>query len=148
VKNVLVLWLPVLTLAMAVCCTSPVSTESTAAADISFVIVFTPEGDGSSFSATIEGQTYTAPGAVSVSLAPGPHALTGTFDGSGFSVGFQTIGQGGVVSGSVRTTSGPSAKTSACSVTYSNDTPSVRRDFEVSFELDAEPARACPGPVV
>ncbi len=139
--------LTALVLALAAACSSPMATDA-ATADVAFVVVFTPVGDGSGFSATLDGQGYTTPGATSVTLAPGAHSLAGTFHGSGLTISFQTIGEGGVQSNSVRSVSGPSPSAGACTITYANDTPATDRPFEIDFELDTAPANACPGPAV
>jgi hypothetical protein len=130
-------------------CASPVASER-APADVRFTVVFTPEGDGSGFSAQIEGQTFTLPGQTSVTLAPGEYTLSGAFHGSRLSVGFVTIGgqPGGVLSGSMRSTAGPAPDVAACTVAYTNDTPITDRPFSIDFTVTDAPSQACPGPGV
>jgi hypothetical protein len=114
---------------------------------IDLVVVFTPVGDGSAYAARLGGQTYSTGGAFRVSLAAGTHRITGTFRGAGLGVGFQTLGSaGGVQSETVQSLAGPSPRTAACSVAYTDpDTSRVDRGFEVQFQV-ATAAATCPGP--
>jgi hypothetical protein len=111
------------------------------------VIVFTPVGDGSAFTAQLNNKTYTLAGAVAVTLDPATYQITGSFHGAGFGVGFQTIGStGGAQSGSPRSLTGPSPVVAPCGVTYSNsDTPSVDRAFQLQFQVTNDTRAACSG---
>ena len=115
---------------------------------IDIAIVFTPVGDGSSFSAQLNDQTYTKGGKSIATLTPGTHQITGSFHGSGFGVGFETLGAagGGIRSGSPRSLAGPSLRTTVCAITYTNsDTPDVERNFQLLFEVTVDVGSACAG---
>jgi hypothetical protein len=97
------------------------------------------------FSAQLEGQTYTAFGNHSVRLTPGSHVVSGTYRGTSFGVNFILTGQpGGVESGSVRSLAGADATTRPCGVFYINlDQPTVDRSFRVQFTVTSSSTTAC-----
>ncbi len=99
------------------------------------------------YTATLERQTFTASGAFQVPLALGTYTINGSFTGVLFGVGFGSGLKGGVLSGSVRSLSGPSATVSPCNILYDNfATPSVNRTFSIQFQVTANAGSACQSP--
>jgi len=101
-----------------------------------------------SYSATLNGQTYSADGGFQISLDSGTtYTVSGTFKTPIFVVIFSNVGGGGALSGSVRSLSGPVSSSSAtgpCSVGYDNiATPSVSRTFSIQFQATASTNSAC-----
>ena len=97
------------------------------------------------FSAQLNGQTYTALGLHSVTLPAGTHVISGSYRGISFGVNFiRTSGGGGVQSGSVQSLSGTGAGVLPCGVSYTNlDTPTVERAFRVQFTVTSNTGSAC-----
>lgn len=125
---------------------SPASPTETSSSAQSILVVFTPVGG--TYTAQLNNQTYTAAGGFIVDLPVGMYQISGSFQGSGFGVGFAAvaIGAGGVQSGSLRSLSGPSPQVSPCTITYFNiDTPSVPRSFQLQFQVTASVGSACQG---
>ena len=113
---------------------------------IDVTVVFTPVGDGSTFSAQIDGKTYTHPGQSLVSLPPGTYEIVGAFSGSGLQVGFQTLGGGGgVQSGSPRSVAGPAPQVTSCQITYTSPDKTVSQAFQLQFQIAANAKSACAG---
>jgi hypothetical protein len=114
---------------------------------IEVAVVFTPVGDGTTYTAQLNGQTYTRAGLSIVNLVPGTYQMTGSFLGSGFTTGFQTTGnRGGVQSGSPRSLVGPSSLVASCGITYANsDARTVPQNFQLEFQVTADAGSACPG---
>ncbi len=131
-------------LMLAACGGSGSTTPTTSSSTPSFVVVFTAAGG--TYTATLNNQTYTANGGFTVSLPAGTYQITGSFRGSVFGVGFGTIAGGGVLSGSVRSVSGPAPTSTACGLIYDNfDTPTVQRSFQVQFQVTTSANSACQG---
>lgn len=110
-------------------------------------IAFAAVTQGDTYTATFNGQTYTAYGPFLVKLSPGTYKLSGSFVGGGIAVGFGggvTTGSGGVRSGSVRSLSGPNADTDQCAAYYFGTGSKARQDFEVQFEVASSVGSACP----
>ncbi len=97
------------------------------------------------FSAQLNGQTYTALGLHNLTLPVGTHVVSGSYRGISFGVNFIRVSQGGgVESSSVRSLAGADASVRPCGVSYSNiDTPTVERPFRVQFTVTSNAASAC-----
>jgi hypothetical protein len=127
------------------CANSP---SAPASSNIDILIVFSPVAgpDGGEFTARLEAETYTLPGAVKATLGQGIHQITGTFRGAGFIVGFATIGEGGVKSGSVNSLAGPSPKITSCAITYASQSSTERVTFQMQFQVTDSQTAACGPP--
>ena len=129
------------------CSTSP---TAIAKPDVDVHVVFTPVAgpDGSAeFTARLENETYTTPGALKVTLSPGTHRISGSFRGAGLLLAFATIADGGVKSGSLSSQTGPSPKVASCAITYSNQgSPAARVDFQMEFQVIDSRTGACGPP--
>ncbi|MBI3491558.1 MAG: hypothetical protein HY047_07250 [Acidobacteria bacterium] len=111
---------------------------------MALIVAFTSVGG--TYTASLNGQTYTASGGFTVNLPIGTQQISGSFTGTGFGVGFTTIGGGGVQSGSLRSISGPSPQVSSCQILYFNlDTPNVQRTFQLQFQVTSNVGSACQG---
>ena len=121
---------------------SPTSPSSSA---VPIVVYLVPAGG--SYSATLQGQTYTASGAFNVSLAPGTYTITGTIQAQGLAVGFGILGLsgGGVQSGSARSLSGPAPLVESCKVSYFPATAGATA-FSVQFTVTSSANAACQTP--
>ena len=120
-----------------------------------FSVVFQSQA-GISLEATLNDRTLSRsqPASFStafeVSVAPGPHTLSGSFTpggepNEGFRVMFFSLPRaGGVLSGSIRDVTGPGAQVSDCSVTYLAS--GGAQSFSMRFEVSATPddALVCP----
>jgi hypothetical protein len=137
----------VASLCYAACASAPTTTSVTSASPIDIVVVFTPSGDGASFSARLNGQDFTHGGASTTSLPPGTYQMSGTFTGAGLTLAFQTLGKnGGVAAGSMRSDAGPATQVAACAIAYAGPVASTdARSFQLEFQVTANPAGACPG---
>lgn len=131
--------------AAALCGCGGSSPTSPASSAVPIVVYLVPVGG--SYSATLQGQTYTASGGFSVSLAPGIYTITGTIQAQGLAVGFGTLGgnAGGVQSGSPRSVSGPSPLVESCKVSYFPSTVGAS-SFSVQFTLTSSANSACQNP--
>lgn len=99
---------------------------------------------GGSYTAQLNGQTYTASGGFTVNLPVGTQEITGSFVGQGFGIGFSRIGGTGAESGSLRSLAGPAPDVSACQILYLNfDTPNTRRSFRMQFRVTSNANSAC-----
>jgi hypothetical protein len=117
---------------------------------IDVMVIFSPVAGpdgGAEFTAQMENETYTRPGAVTAALGPGDHQIAGSFRGAGFVVGFATIAAGGVKSGSVKSVAGPSPQISPCAINYVNkDSPTARVNFQLQFDVTESQTGACGPP--
>lgn len=128
----------------AACASAPTAT-SASSSPVTFIVVFTPVGDGSSFTARLNDQNFTRAGASTASLSPGTYQIAGSFTGGGLTVAFQTLGRnGGVVAGSVRSDAGPTTQVGTCAITYGASADA--RPFQLEFQVTADAAAACGGP--
>jgi len=129
--------------------TGPTSPPSPGPSGATFRLVLSTFS--STYTATFQGQTYTASGLFNVSLAPGTYTISGTTQGQGpgtpvFIVGFALGGAGGgVQSSSVRSLSGPVSQTLPCSVAYTPATGSPA-NFSVQFTVTSSTTSACQTP--
>jgi hypothetical protein len=113
---------------------------------VNVTVVFTPVGDGSTFSAQLNGQSFSLPGQSIVSLPPGTYQISGSFLGSGLGVGFQTLGSGGgVQSGSARSLAGPAPQVAPCGITYASPDKAASQSFQLQFQITADAKAACAG---
>jgi hypothetical protein len=132
---------------VASCASSPLTPTNSS---IDILVVFSPVAGpdgGGGFTAKIENDTYTTPGAIKATLSPGIHQIAGSFQGAGFVVGFATIAAGGVKSGSVNSVAGPSPKISSCAINYVNqDSPAARVDFQMQFQVTDSQTAVCGPP--
>jgi hypothetical protein len=125
----------------AACATTPAPTPSAPSSPIAIIVTFVPIGDGTSFSARLNGQDFTHGGASTIDLTSGTYQIAGSFVGAGLTVSFQTLGQsGGVVAGSTRSLAGPVSQVASCAITYAGSAA-----FQVEFQVAADAARACAG---
>jgi hypothetical protein len=106
----------------------------------------------STFSATFNGETYTAAGAFPIRVGPGTYQISGSFRGVGMGVAFANtaLGSGGgVQSGSVRSLAGPDAMVEACRVIYVPGAPasaaSTEYTFRVQFTMTTNVGSTCQG---
>jgi hypothetical protein len=97
------------------------------------------------YSAQLNGQTYTAIGQYTVNLPAGVHVVSGTYRGLSFGVNFLRFAPGGgVESGSVRNLAGADATVRPCGVVYTNiDAPNVERAFRMQFTVTTNANSAC-----
>lgn len=125
-------------------CANTSTPTSAPSSPIAVVVTFVLVGDGSSFTARLNGQDFTRPGASTISLTPGTYQISGTFSG-GLTVGFQTLGQGGgVVAGSPRSITGPTSQVASCAITYAGSGGSAdAHAFQLEFQVAANAATAC-----
>ncbi len=106
------------------------------------LVVFTPIVG--TYTAQLNGQTYTASGGFTVNLPVGTHEVTGSFVGQGFGIGFSRIGGTGVESSSIRSLTGPAPDILPCQILYLNfDTPNTRRNFRMQFRVTSNSNSAC-----
>lgn len=124
---------------------TPIAPSQPGGSGISTSVVFDNPAGGT-YTAQLNGQTYTARGSFTVSLPQGTAIIDGTFNGPAFAVAFlrlQPTG-GGVLSGSVQSLAGPRPSVGQCRVIYDNfDTPNTSRNFRVQFTVTANVASAC-----
>lgn len=115
----------------------------TSPSKVDVIVAFT--SSGGTYSATLNGQTYSAEGGFPVSLSPGTHTISGSFRASIFGIGFgSAVGGGGVLSGSPRSVTGSGAEVGSCQVSYSNfSTPGTTRTFSVTFQTTSSAGSAC-----
>ncbi len=131
-----------LALSAAACGGAP--TSPTSGGTVGTLVVFAPVGGA--YTATLNNQTFTASGGFTVNLSPNStYQITGSFVGGALGIAFSTLGGGGVLSGSVRSISGPPGPdVSPCQVLYYNlDTPTVRRTFSVQFQTTSSVGSTC-----
>jgi hypothetical protein len=119
---------------------SPVSPSPTTT--VSFLEAFAVTGLGT-YSATLNGQTYTAQGGFSIGLPPGTYELSGSYTGGTMIVGFASapLSQGGVQSGSVQSLAGSILAVTSCGATYSEGTGT--QAFRLRFTVGTNPNSAC-----
>jgi hypothetical protein len=134
-------------------CGSKSPTSPSGAGTISVAIGFQPATQGDTYTASLNGQTFSAYSAFLVQLSPGTYKLTGSFVGSGIAIGFGggvTTGKGGVRSGSVRSLSGSEPETDQCAAYYFYSPallgtgPKVKQDFQLQFDVTSDAGSACP----
>lgn len=125
--------------------TAPTSPSNAITVYVYFQRIYSDPGE--SFTATLNGQTFTAYSVFTVQLPPGTHQISGSFVGGGLGVGLGggvLTPAGGVLSGSVRSLSGPGVSTQPCSILYFPDNISTaRRTFQVQFEVTRSVGSAC-----
>lgn len=128
-------------------CASASTSTPIAASPIEIIVVFTPIGDGSSFTARLNGQDFTHPGRSTATLPPGTYQIVGSFTGAGLTVAFQTLGgNGGVAAGSMRSDAGPATQVAACAITYGASGASAGAlAFQLEFQVTSNAAAACGG---
>jgi hypothetical protein len=98
---------------------------------------------GGTYSATLNGQTYSGAGPYQISLAPGSYEITGTYSGGSLIVAFVSTlpSGGGVQSGSARSLSGPAVVTQACGIGYAAQFGS--QPFRLRFTVTTDPNSKC-----
>jgi hypothetical protein len=133
-------------LAAMACGTGSPASPSTA----SPVFIAIGPGGAKPFSLTFQGQQISEPGSSQFDLPPSnaEYTITGTFSHGALEFGFSggALGQGGVRSGSVVATKGPTgAKTSPCGVAWSlsGNAATVGQTVEVKFIVSADSSQAC-----
>jgi len=130
------------------------SSAAPASSGVPFSMVLQTSGLGVSFTVTLNGQTYTANGIFSLQLRPGVYTLSGSFTptgvnlGEGLLIGFQrsltTPGSGGVLSGSVRSLSGPVLTSGLCSLGFVLlDASKTPQSFRMQFEVTTNGNSSC-----
>jgi hypothetical protein len=119
---------------------NPTSPSNSGSGSVSFFVSFVAPPDGS-YTAQLNGQTYSSSGAFTVNLSPGTYTIEGSHRGTAFAVGFRSLVQGGVQSGSVRSLAGTAPQTTACGVTYG--TANVSTAFRVQFTVTSSTTNAC-----
>ena len=137
--------LAVLVLPVIFACGGDGSPTSPGGSSIPFFVVFTPLS-GTTFSATLNGQTYSASGLFTVSLPPGAHEISGSFSASQFGI---TLGStspqlagGGVQSGSLQSLAGSVFVANPCRIIYNSESNN-QGNFRVRFAVVANPNAAC-----
>lgn len=127
--------------------------SSNSGSGVPFTLVLQTQGNVT-FRATLNGQTYTANGQFQQRLPTGIYRLSGTFTPSGqlaaevmtvaFIIPLTSAASGGVLSGSVRSISGPAFIVSQCNASYAVfDGVRTPQNFEVQFEVTANANSAC-----
>lgn len=122
------------------CGGSPTGPSGSGAVQVSILFI----ADGA-FSATFRGTTITAQGVHTFNLNPGTYQISGQMRTTFLDVAFARVtGSGGVVSGSVRASSGPAPQAGQCNVSFLTFAPP--QPFSVSFTVSTVSANACQGP--
>lgn len=121
---------------------TPTPTPSPSASGASFYVGF-QTSNGSPFSVSLAGKTYTSTGPHELHLnPPGQYVAEGTYAGGTFFVTFfSVLGRGGAQSGSMRPFSGPALLTTNCGVAFQEGSGTQR--FALAFVVTTDSAKAC-----
>ncbi len=123
----------------AACWEDPASTVGRA----HLVVAFNPL-EGASYTARLNGQTFSSPGQFSVQLESidPAYEVSGSFNGAGIRIEFHTTTTAGVQAGSVTSLAGPVSQTFPCAITYVS-TPAGAQQFRVQFRLTGNIDQSC-----
>ena len=119
--------------------------ESTSPIGEAHVIVnFTP-AEGGSFTAKLNGKTFTSAGwfAVNLKSLESTYDITGSFTGGSLHVRFAASTAAGVQSGSVVSVEGPAVVATECGLTYVPNAPGSYQ-FRIQFKATGTIGLVCP----
>src|SRR5262245_57245723 len=107
------------------------------------IVGFTPAAGGS-FTARINGKTFSSPGGFAVTLSSlgAIHELNGSFTGGSLGVTFAASTSTGVETGSVVSVQGPSPNISGCGVIYVAPS-TASQQFRIQFKSTAAASLVC-----
>src|SRR5262245_14237016 len=107
------------------------------------IVGFTP-AEGGSFTARINGQTFSSPGgwAVTLSSLGSTYEISGSFTGGSLGVTFAASTSTGVQTGSVVSVQGPSPNITGCGVIYVAPS-TASQQFRIQFKSTAAASLVC-----
>ena len=118
------------------------STPPPASGGGGMLVLVSAAAAGGSYSATLNGKTYTTAMGFTVSLNPGTYEFAGTYSASNFIVALATLsGSGGVQTGSVQSLAGPSLMVTPCGVAYVGG--STNQPFRLRFTVGTNSGNTC-----
>jgi hypothetical protein len=120
---------------------SPTPTNPTPSpSGVSFIVAISV-GPSGTYSATLNGQTYTTQSGFQATLQPGTYEISGSYAGGNLVVGFASLVGGGVQTGSVRSTAGTVLTSTSCGLAYAAG--SGAQTFRVQFTVGTNSNTSC-----